>query len=69
MRAGPFRFGTTESLLGVWQILARLAVLGEWATTTYKHWFETEILTRLDGVTTLKARPEPNEEFVQLLSL
>ena len=41
---GPFLMGATDSIEGVWQILYRLDVLVNWGTTTYKAWFEDNIM-------------------------
>ncbi|KAL9047053.1 MAG: hypothetical protein Q9214_000270 [Letrouitia sp. 1 TL-2023] len=50
---GPFSMGNTANLLGIWQIVYRLNILIKWGTTTYKAWFDNEVLSwakRLAGL-------------------
>ncbi|KAL8941271.1 MAG: hypothetical protein Q9211_001893 [Gyalolechia sp. 1 TL-2023] len=42
---GSFPMGTTATLNGVWMILCRLNVLFNWGTTTYKKWFDDNIMS------------------------
>ncbi|KAL8840302.1 MAG: hypothetical protein Q9170_001386 [Blastenia crenularia] len=42
---GPFLMGTTETIVGVWQIIYRLNVIVGWGTTTYNQWFQDNVMT------------------------
>ena len=51
--AGPYDFGTTGNLNGIWTIYYRLHVIAEWGRTKYKEWFEENVVEwareRCDG--------------------
>lgn len=53
MMAGPYDFGTTGNLNGIWTIYYRLHVIAEWGRTKYKEWFEENVVEwareRCDG--------------------
>lgn len=42
--AGPYPFGTTATLPGIWTIFPRLHIIMEWGTTEYKDWFEDHVV-------------------------
>ncbi|KAL8953319.1 MAG: hypothetical protein Q9222_000813 [Ikaeria aurantiellina] len=42
---GPFLMGTTETVVGIWQIIYRLNILVNWGTTTYKQWLRDNVMT------------------------
>lgn len=44
MVAGPYEFGTTATLNGIWTIFYRLHIIMEWGMTTYKEWFRANIV-------------------------
>ena len=44
MMAGPYPFGTTDCLNGIWSILYRLHVIMTWGMTRYKDWFEEQVV-------------------------
>ncbi|KAL8938557.1 MAG: hypothetical protein Q9216_003825 [Gyalolechia sp. 2 TL-2023] len=41
---GPFTMGSTSDLVGIWTLVYRLNLLMEWGTTTYKRWFDDNIV-------------------------
>ena len=45
MMAGPYQFGTTATLNGIWTIFYRLHIIMKWATTIYKDWFKAHVVT------------------------
>ena len=44
MMAGPYVFGTTATLEGIWAIYYRLHVVMQWGTTVYMEWFRAHVL-------------------------
>ena len=44
MMAGPYPFGTTATLNGIWAIFYRLHIIMEWGVTTYKQWFKKHVM-------------------------
>ena len=42
--AGPYPFGTTATLNGIWTIFYRLHIIMEWGMTTYTDWFRTHVV-------------------------
>ena len=43
---GPVEMGSTKSLLGVYQILARLCGCADWGVGEYQTWFNEQILAK-----------------------
>lgn len=43
--AGPFDFGSTLTIHGIWDILHRLHILVEWGRTDYRNWIDKHVLT------------------------
>lgn len=41
------RVGGTDSLLGIYQILAALEILVDWAHTTFRAWYLDNVLLQL----------------------
>lgn len=41
---GPFPMGTTANLVGAWEIVYRLNILIKWGTTTYRKWFQEQVI-------------------------
>ena len=44
--AGPISIGSTESLLGIYQILDKLYLCAEWGVGKYQVWFNEQILSK-----------------------
>ena len=42
--AGPYPFGSTETLNGIWTIFYRLHIIMEWGMTKYKDWFKANVV-------------------------
>lgn len=43
--AGPYPFGNTQSLNGIWTIFYRLYIIMEWGMTIYMDWFKEHVMT------------------------
>ncbi|KAL9042540.1 MAG: hypothetical protein Q9214_003745 [Letrouitia sp. 1 TL-2023] len=41
---GQFPMGSTDDLMGVWQIIYRLNILIQWGTNEYKEWFDKNVI-------------------------
>ena len=41
---GPYYFGTTATLNGIWTIFYRLHIIMKWGVTEYKDWFKAHIM-------------------------
>lgn len=44
MMAGPYHFGTTATLYGIWTIFHRLHIIMEWGRTEYMGWFKEHVV-------------------------
>ena len=42
--AGPYDFGTTATLSGIWTIFYRLHIIMQWGMTEYMHWFRAHVV-------------------------
>ena len=42
--AGPYDFGTTATLSGIWTIYYRLHIIMQWGMTEYKPWFQAHVV-------------------------
>lgn len=42
--AGPYVFGTTATLDGIWTIFYRLHIIMKWGMTTYIEWFQAHVV-------------------------
>ena len=43
--AGPYPFGTTANINGIWTIFYRLDIIMKWGITTYTDWFKKQVVT------------------------
>ena len=61
MMAGPYDFGTTATLSGIWTLFYRLHIITQWGMTEYRQWFRAHVVdsarrygdavSRIDGMT------------------
>ena len=42
--AGPYDFGTTATLSGIWTIFYRLHIIMQWGMTEYNDWFRAHVV-------------------------
>lgn len=47
---GPIGMGSTESLMGIYQILDRLCRCADWGVGEYQRWFDNEVLSKYGEV-------------------
>ncbi|KAM0795840.1 hypothetical protein BDR22DRAFT_919349 [Usnea florida] len=44
MMAGPYDFGTTATLSGIWTLFFRLHIITQWGKTEYRQWFRAHVV-------------------------
>lgn len=42
--AGPYQFGTTATLDGIWAIFYRLHIIMKWGLNEYMKWFKLHVM-------------------------